>query len=557
MILPYCFIDIETDGVITKDADGDVKYPNIAYIGVLDENGNTHLFDRDQLDDAAEYFSETPIALYIGFNSHDFDIPILQHHGILPKSIKWWDAPDLYQICKVKGKLQALGYRPDNFKLRTIAELLKLPSLKGDINYDVFKKKKWTKKERAEIERYLIADLKTTSALWDHLDVAFAPLKQFLPKKKLMRAEHITSSPAALSYQSICNMSGVKPEYRDEKEIEKIEHVSFEGGHHLEPREQKVVGDLYSFDFASAYPHAILSHNLLSRVDGKGSAGYYSLSGKYETYEQGRMEAALSKILRMRLEAKKKGDKRLNACLKLIINSFYGTLGNTCFKKTYDPVAASDCTSITRTWLRKVAARLEAAGCRVVYGFTDSVYVCKPKHMSEAALGWIIKDEISLAMRNCPFPQETFTMDCEDKYKLFFISSLNHYLRVTKDGEVLLKGSFKGLHDKNTPPIVSKVWEEFCVPYIRDKLDVAFDKNTIIGELCRRAQDDIMLCAKRYSVKDVSSYKLETQQQAKISSCYGEGEHFLIPNIRGCGALNERTAHKRGFVLLQTSINTV
>ena len=59
----------------------------------------------------------------------------------------------------------------------------------------------------------------------------------------------------------------------------------------------------------------------------------------------------------------------------IIINSLYGLTGNTSFKTLYNHITASDCTSMVRTWMKKLSKILEENGFQVLYGFTDNIMV--------------------------------------------------------------------------------------------------------------------------------------------------------------------------------------
>jgi len=74
-------------------------------------------------------------------------------------------------------------------------------------------------------------------------------------------------------------------------------------------------------------------------------------------------------------KAKKEKDATLSQAVKIIMNSFYGVLGSQgC--RFFDPRIAG---SITRTghWLLNFSREfIEGKGFKVIYGDTDSLFVC-------------------------------------------------------------------------------------------------------------------------------------------------------------------------------------
>ncbi|MDB5048479.1 MAG: polB [Fibrobacteres bacterium] len=83
-------------------------------------------------------------------------------------------------------------------------------------------------------------------------------------------------------------------------------------------------------------------------------------------------------LMEAREVAKRTGDKALSQAVKIIMNSFYGVLGNPGCRFFHPDLAGT----ITRTgqWILLEAKRfLESQGYRVIYGDTDSLFVHAPK----------------------------------------------------------------------------------------------------------------------------------------------------------------------------------
>ncbi|MFV8819753.1 DNA polymerase II [Haliea sp. E17] len=82
----------------------------------------------------------------------------------------------------------------------------------------------------------------------------------------------------------------------------------------------------------------------------------------------------IEQLWQQRDRAKAQGDAPLSQAIKIIMNSFYGVLGSAgC--RFFDPRLASSITRRGHEILQRTRDRIEAAGHRVIYGDTDSVFV--------------------------------------------------------------------------------------------------------------------------------------------------------------------------------------
>jgi len=355
MIRDVGIIDIETDSLDTTKAK--LKWFGM-YSYIDDEYYLLPCTEEDKIKQLLQRHR-----VFVGFNNKEFDNPIIKNNGY---NIDYKVLVDLLEMSgqksnseygkNFKNKLIQMGIDIKSFSLKNIIEVLKLDDInKGDIDYKIFQKDKWSKKETIEIKKYLKQDLILTKKLFEWYEEQYEPLKKFLPSKLQRNFKHLTSSLSSLSYQIICNKAGLKLEW-GERELGK----SFPGAHHIEPRWDRVKGNIVNIDFTSAYPHALMMGNLYSpSKKGWNGKPYFNIEGTYNNKKFGKIEAALNDILLERLKAKKKGDKIKSQAYKIIINSLYGLTGNAIFKSLYNPTTAADCTHIVRTWLKKLAKTLE------------------------------------------------------------------------------------------------------------------------------------------------------------------------------------------------------
>jgi len=478
--------------------------------------------------------------VFVGFNNKGFDNPILENNGCGIGNYKI--IIDLFEMSAPKGnsdynkyfknKLKQMGVDINKFSLKNIIEVLKLDKTnKGDIDYKIFQKNKLSEKEILDIKKYLKQDVVLTKKLFEWYEEQFKPLKELLNFKDQKNYKHLTSSLSSLAYMIMCNKSGLELEWGEREEG--VARKSFAGGHHIEPRWKKIKGNIVNIDFTSAYPHALMMGNLYSpEKEGWNGKPYFNIEGTYNKTEMGKIEKSLQEMFMLRLKAKKSKDKIKSQAYKICINSLYGLTGNPIFKTFYNPTTASDCTHIVRTWLKKIAKKLEEDGFKILYGFTDNLIVEIPNNLTEEYLMDVVRTFIEEVKSNMPFPLETFNMELDTRMKFIWFVAKNCYLWVTDKDEVKYKST---LLNKNTPKVIMQVFNEYMKPKIIEKLDVNFSKKELLEQIITILEKDISFSGEEYKVGDLTSYKVKTSLQYQISEKYGKGSHFLIPNTAMVG----------------------
>jgi hypothetical protein len=543
--------DIETDSL-------DIQTANMKWFGAysyLKDKYYWYQFPQDKKEIISLIESHKVL---VGFNIKDFDNEIIEANLKLEENIfEYKVLVDLLEISAPKAgknygahrknRLTMMGYKLKNYTLKNIIELLKLDKdigSKGDIDYNIFKKETLTKEEIDEIIKYLKQDIDLTKLLFEWYEEQYEPLKKLLPTKEQNNFLYLKSSLAVLAYNIICNKAGLPVVYTDKTKS----NESYSGGHHIEPAHELVKGNIIEVDFTSAYPHAIMMGNLCSPAkenekywDGNN---YYKLDGKYNKDTQGKIETALKEIFLERLKAKKEKDIPKDKSYKIVINSFYGALGNPVFKSIYNRNSASDTTSIVRTWMKKLAKSLAEAGYECLYGFTDSIFIKIPDKLNKKDAMKEIDLFLKEALDNMPFPMDTFKMGIEEEIKMIWFVAKNCYLFVTQDDKVKYKST---LLNTNTPAAVMKLFEEYMKPIIIQKLDIPFTYKELEQQLKLVIEKDISLAAQEHKVTELSEYKSHTSLQYQISEKHGEGRHLLIPNRKGVGVgLSKHTKKKAG-----------
>jgi DNA polymerase-2 len=158
------------------------------------------------------------------------------------------------------------------------------------------------------------------------------------------------------------------------------------GGHVLEP----VTGlhrNVWVFDFKSLYPSIIRTFNIdpVSYVAAPPpGADLLETPGGAFRREPAILPRLLDELFPRREAAKKAGDEVASHAIKILMNSFYGVLGTPACR-FYNPALANSITGMGREMLLWSKRWFEAAGLRVLYGDTDSLFVHAGSDDSELA----------------------------------------------------------------------------------------------------------------------------------------------------------------------------
>jgi DNA polymerase-2 len=153
-------------------------------------------------------------------------------------------------------------------------------------------------------------------------------------------------------------------------------HDAQAGGHVLEP----VTGlhrNVWVFDFKSLYPSIIRTLNIdpLSYVERPSpDADVIRTAGAAFDRAPAILPRMLDELFPRREAAKKAGDTVASHAIKILMNSFYGVLGApSC--RFYNTALVNAITGTGRELLLWSKAWFEAAGFKVLYGDTDSLFV--------------------------------------------------------------------------------------------------------------------------------------------------------------------------------------
>jgi DNA polymerase II len=153
-------------------------------------------------------------------------------------------------------------------------------------------------------------------------------------------------------------------------------HAAQQGGHVLEPL-TGLHRNVWVFDFKSLYPSIIRTLNIdpLSYVERPApDADLIRTAGAAFARAPAILPRMLDELFPRREAAKRAGDGVASHAIKILMNSFYGVLGApSC--RFYDTALVNAITGTGRELLLWSKAWFEAAGYRVLYGDTDSLFV--------------------------------------------------------------------------------------------------------------------------------------------------------------------------------------
>ncbi len=166
------------------------------------------------------------------------------------------------------------------------------------------------------------------------------------------------------------------------REVESVEPQA--GGHVLEPL-PGLYKNVVVLDFKSLYPSLIRTFEIdplnLVRPEARVRptepdpvGPIVAPNGAAFSRQKAILAGILDELMPRREQARRAGDEVQAYAIKILMNSFYGVLGTPACR-FYDPRLANAITGFGREMLLWCKGRIEAAGRRVLYGDTDSLFV--------------------------------------------------------------------------------------------------------------------------------------------------------------------------------------
>lgn len=321
------------------------------WLVVFKEVNKEHRVIVNDYDEVKKYYQENKDAVFVGYNNRHYDDYIFK--GILsdisPKKISDWiivnERPG-YQFPGINKNIRliSLDLMQDNvgavgISLKEIESNLGLSIEESTVSFDI--NRCLTKEEVEETIKYCKHDVDSTAKLmevrYDYIKSKLMLIQIFKlplysigltnaqltaeimePRKKKYTDGNEYDPPKELRLKNnkILNFYKTPLDRTTSLEMEVcgVKHKLAFGGLHGATEKSHYKNNIYNFDVASYYPSLILKYNYLCR-------GCKDLEKYRFVYNQ-------------RIAWKKAKDSRANA-LKLVLNTFFGAMGNQ-YNKLYD-----------------------------------------------------------------------------------------------------------------------------------------------------------------------------------------------------------------------------
>jgi len=526
-----------------------------------------------------------------GFNSEEFDFPILVNNGYVDIEKKYLHI-DLMQIMGTstfknrsgyayKNRGQLMDFKFKNNSLRCMAETMKLEYLKGEIDYKLFHKSTWTIEEEKEIIAYLRNDVLANKVMFEKLWEYWLPFASLLDVKDIYNLSWIRSSIASLTYKAACKVLNTDPTYGEglENEAEQM------GGNVYLPKYEELKGVWY-VDVGSLYPHMFAMANLPAEVnidtvfhdvgvleecelDLSQSKKYwhgneiFQVRGYYKKDKWHPLSEYIASKLKERI-ALKETDKNnpMVYTLKIFLNGLYGIFRSPIFEKIHTPNCGWDCCWLGQQVQALIKEMLEQFGFEVVMGDTDSCFfIAKEGTDNTREYVQDCLNQISEVIKdNFPFPVDTFKIGIEH-YLDYLMVPFEEQPIVGEDGKNLKNGNRLILERKgkkknyvmvykdkdevvvdlvglpikkdNATALGMRIYEEVLKPEIIKNMRAKFPASYIqkvLNDYLKKPE--IMdLISQEYKVKSAQSYKNNAIQK-QISTSYFGGQEGVIKLIK-------------------------
>lgn len=513
--------------------------------------------------------------ILVGFNSEEFDYPILVNNGFTIPD-KYYNIVDCMVILgnntfqnrkgfKFKGRGELMKYNFVNNSLRTMAEEMGLETQKGDIDFKIFHKDVWTAEEEEEIKKYLKADVMVTKQMFEKLWDFWKPFTELLDIKYVNNLSWLKNSIASLSYKCACSAMGVEPTYSQDAKNEKEEM----GGFVLEPKYEEKT-NIFICDYTSLYPNIMVGFNLFAQTEPSDdeftwhgndlfqARGYYNISHPHK------LATYILNLLEERIRLKNEDpDNPMVYVIKILINSYYGVVRSSVFEKVHTTDAGWDICFLGQQIIKYTHSRLNDFGFDVIYSDTDSCFIYNKEENNNTKdyVNNCLKTIVDEIKNHMPFPPTTFNISVEKEvdYIMWPFSDQpiqdeegnnikkgnrlvkerkgrkkNYLYLYQKDGKTEIKIMGFPLIKNNATFLGLKIYEEVLKPLILEKKRAKFSKEFIDSQIQEYLKDPkiMELMSIEYKVKPFDTYKNPSQIQAQISKEYCNGEGGIIRLIK-------------------------
>jgi DNA polymerase-2 len=185
--------------------------------------------------------------------------------------------------------------------------------------------------------------------------------------------------------------------------------------------------DVAVFDWKSLYPSLIRTFHLDPLAHARaGEDAIVAPNGARFSRGEAILPGIIERFLASREAAKRRGDRHADQAIKIMMNALFGVLGAAACR-FFDPAVANAITGFGQQTLAWTREAFEAAGVRVLYGDTDSVFVELPEAPpgGAAALAERLRDAAARAVaeriRAAYGVEPRLELELERVYERFFL----------------------------------------------------------------------------------------------------------------------------------------
>ncbi|MBN2626967.1 MAG: DNA polymerase II, partial [Spirochaetales bacterium] len=272
--------------------------------------------------------------------------------------------------------LRAVFYKFENYTLETVAyELL---GRGKDIRPDedkVAEIERRYREDREALAKYNLEDCLLVTEIFEKTAI----LDQLITRSLIsgMTPDRVSLSVASFDYFYLPRLHRKGMVAPDTSDITSGDHAA---GGHVFSSPAGAYENVAVLDFKSLYPSLIRTFNIdpWSRLNDSRDS-LTTPNGIAFSRSEAILPEFLEELMEIRARAKREGDSHLAQAVKILMNSFYGVMGTTGCRFYHEDLP----TAITGTgqWiLKESAAWFREKSYDVIYGDTDSLFVCLSEH---------------------------------------------------------------------------------------------------------------------------------------------------------------------------------
>jgi DNA polymerase II len=260
------------------------------------------------------------------------------------------------------------------------------------------------------------------------------------------------------------------------------------------------------FDFKSLYPSLMRTFNLDPLAHAVASEGdsLAAPNGARFSRREAILPEVLARFAERREWAKGRGDRHADLAIKIMMNAMIGVLGAPS-GRFFDPEVANAVTGFGRLMLERTRRAFEAAGARVLYGDTDSVFVqvdesipVEAAYQAAEALRARVQAELSESIRAEWAVEPRLELELEHVYERFFQPSLRGGTQGSKKRYAgLVKGKLHvvGLEAvrRDWPEVGRRLQREMLLRVFHDQPVAPFVRELLADLLAGRLDRELVI----------------------------------------------------------------